>query len=197
MRFTILDCYTDEPAGLGVPPYIGTYPRYIAGAILEAKHEVFYLTIDDLRFYDLQKDKLKLKKVLKDDERKTNIRIKNRTKNDAGNVLKSTDVLIVVAGVHTPGKYLSALPGSLYEVTNLIKDIPCKKILTGPAATEFGSRLEGGKFAEKASLEIFDEVIPDYVHDFNEIAIASVKGAEIVKGIPYQIIFHTYCRKKK
>ena len=27
----VLDCYTDEPAGLGVPPYLGTYPRYIAG----------------------------------------------------------------------------------------------------------------------------------------------------------------------
>jgi len=46
MNYTILDCYTDEAAGLGVPPYLGTYPRYIAGYLNE---EVNYLTIDDLR----------------------------------------------------------------------------------------------------------------------------------------------------
>ena len=27
----IVDCYTDEPAGLGVPPYLGVYPRYLYG----------------------------------------------------------------------------------------------------------------------------------------------------------------------
>ena len=46
MAYTILDCYTDEPAGLGVPPYLGTYPRYIAGYF----GKVNYITIDDLRF---------------------------------------------------------------------------------------------------------------------------------------------------
>ena len=45
---TILDCYTDEPAGLGVPPYLGTYPRYIAGYLNE---DVNYITIDDLRLW--------------------------------------------------------------------------------------------------------------------------------------------------
>ena len=46
MKHTILDCYTDEPAGLGVPPYLGTYPRYIAGYL---GGDVNYATIDDLR----------------------------------------------------------------------------------------------------------------------------------------------------
>ena len=45
---TLLDCYTDEPSGLGVPPYLGTYPRYIAGYLNE---DVYYLTIDDLRLW--------------------------------------------------------------------------------------------------------------------------------------------------
>ena len=49
MTYTILDCYTDEPAGLGVPPYLGTYPRYIAGYLNE---DVHYLTIDDLRLFN-------------------------------------------------------------------------------------------------------------------------------------------------
>ncbi len=63
MLFTTLDCYTDEPSGLGVPPYIGTYPRYVAGAILAQKQEYEYLTIDDIRYYVLAKtDSEKLKK---------------------------------------------------------------------------------------------------------------------------------------
>ena len=48
MKYTILDCYTDEPAGLGVPPYLGTYPRYVAGYLNE---DITYLTIDDLRLF--------------------------------------------------------------------------------------------------------------------------------------------------
>ena len=48
MKYAILDCYTDEPAGLGVPPYLGTYPRYISGYLNE---DVNYLTIDDLRLW--------------------------------------------------------------------------------------------------------------------------------------------------
>ena len=42
----ILDCYTDEPAGLGVPPFVGVWPRYVAG---QYEQEPTYLTIDDVR----------------------------------------------------------------------------------------------------------------------------------------------------
>ena len=55
MSYTILDCYTDEPAGLGVPPYLGTYPRYIAGYLDEA---IKYLTIDDLRLFKKYNSKI-------------------------------------------------------------------------------------------------------------------------------------------
>ena len=58
MVYTILDCYTDEAAGLGVPPYLGTYPRYIAGHL---GGDVNYITIDDLRFF--MKYDSKIKKV--------------------------------------------------------------------------------------------------------------------------------------
>ncbi|MEA2035968.1 MAG: radical SAM protein [Nanoarchaeota archaeon] len=177
---TILDCYTDEPSGLGVPPYLGTYPRYIAGYI----GSVNYLTIDDLRFfkyYDLDEKK-------KEINRKTNIRIYNLSKNVKGirDILDKTSKLIVVLGVHTPGKYLSAIPGTLKGVSDLIKDIECEKILTGPAV--YGTSLEGGKFAERADLKIFDEVKADIVSDYKEIADCSINGAEIVKQIPYTII---------
>ena len=29
----IIDCYTDEPSGLGVPPYLSVHSRYIAGVL--------------------------------------------------------------------------------------------------------------------------------------------------------------------
>ena len=51
MKYTILDCYTDEASGLGVPPYLGTYPRYIYGQLKTEWHEVSYITIDDLRLW--------------------------------------------------------------------------------------------------------------------------------------------------
>ena len=35
-RFLILDCYVDEPACLGVPPFVSPYPRYIYGALIDA-----------------------------------------------------------------------------------------------------------------------------------------------------------------
>lgn len=77
---TILDCYTDEPSGLGVPPYLGVHPRYLAG-YLEGK--VNYVTIDDLRFYVKYKNKKK-------DGQKTNIKIYNLTRNNIGEILEKT-----------------------------------------------------------------------------------------------------------
>jgi len=45
----ILDCYTDEPSGLGVPPYLGVHQRYIAGWLTLMGTDYHYLTIDDVR----------------------------------------------------------------------------------------------------------------------------------------------------
>lgn len=175
MMITILDCYTDEPAGLGVPPYLGTYPRYIAGSL----EDVNYITIDDLRHY--KKYSLSKKKVK--DSQKTNIKIYNLTKKEEElrSILEKTSELIIVLGVHTPGKYLSAVPGTLKEVSELIKDFSFKKILTGPAV--YGTRLEGGKFFEKADLSVFNEV-KKFDLKYDEIKEIAVKGASIIKQIP-------------
>lgn len=60
MKALVLDGYTDEPACLGVPPYISPYARLAYGAIADAGEEPVYLTIDqwrtgnvDLERYDL------------------------------------------------------------------------------------------------------------------------------------------------
>ena len=180
MNYTILDCYTDEAAGLGVPPYLGTYPRYIYGILKDRGFSPNYITIDDLRLSKFYNG------IIKEvtDKDKTNIRIYNRTRNDVNDILNNTDVLIVNVGVHVPGKYLSALPGTLKEVTELLKTIKCKKILTGPSV--FGTQLEGGKSSEKIP-EIFNEVkhfgfeFGAFKKDFEKYTLL---GADMIKQIP-------------
>ncbi len=36
LSVTLVDGYVDEPAHFGVPPYISTYPRFTAGALVDA-----------------------------------------------------------------------------------------------------------------------------------------------------------------
>ena len=178
MAYTIIDCYTDEPAGLGVPPYLGTYPRYITGYLGE---EVNYLTIDDLRLWR------KFNGVIHETRKsqKTDITTYNLTANykNVNKILQETDTLIVVLGVHVPGKYLSAIPGTLNEIIPMIRDLNCKKILTGPAV--FGTQLFGGRFYEKADLSAFDKVSYEMFNFlYKDVKEYSVKGASIIKQIP-------------
>ncbi|MBW2987856.1 radical SAM protein [Candidatus Woesearchaeota archaeon] len=208
MLFTILDCYTDEPSGLGVPPYIGTYPRYIAGAILNKKQQYEYLTIDDIRYYVLsQTEKQGLKKLEK--AKKTNILVKNRTKTIAEieKILTKTKVLVVIAGIHTPGKYLSAQPGTVAEVSKLLPIIKKKlkkfratKILTGPATMASG--LYGGR---KAAVKkgLFELIIPNFEFkldelmennfqenikvdfDYSDLKKIAILGADVIKKLKH------------
>jgi radical SAM superfamily enzyme with C-terminal helix-hairpin-helix motif len=185
MRYTILDCYTDEPAGLGVPPYLGTYPRYIYGMLKAKGHNPDYMTIDDLRLHVFYKGNVK--EVTEKD--KTNIRIYNTTGKQTGRLLGETDVLIIILGVHVPGKYLSALPGTMNEVVALLKDFKGKKILTGPAI--FGTQLEGGKIFEKFDNSFFDEVkhFGFEFGSFDRLQEFAVQGTGITSHIPdYRII---------
>lgn len=48
-RLLLLDCYVDEPASLGVPPYVSPHVRAVAGAAADAGAEVVYRTIDHVR----------------------------------------------------------------------------------------------------------------------------------------------------
>jgi radical SAM superfamily enzyme with C-terminal helix-hairpin-helix motif len=177
MASTILDCYTDEPAGLGVPPYLGTYPRYLYGYLKEKYGEkINYITIDDLRLLVFYGNALRQKQ-------QTDIKVYNLTKNQKilQKILDETTELYIILGVHTPGKYLSALPGTLNEAIKLTKGLKCKKILTGPAI--FGTSLEGGRFSEKAELNNFNR-IGKMDFSYKEIAKYSVGGSEMLSQIP-------------
>jgi radical SAM superfamily enzyme with C-terminal helix-hairpin-helix motif len=168
MLITILDCYTDEPAGLGVPPYAGTYARYIAGAILDAGHDYYYITIDDLRKFVSGKEQKGLK---------TDIRIRNLSRSFAsvGRILNKTNLLIIIAGVHTPGKYLGAVPGTTKEVLDLL-GVKCPKILTGPAA--YGSGLYGGRIARSVErdLQQFDLVVPEVEYHLKDLILNNLEA---------------------
>tara|TARA_Y100000034_G_scaffold39094_2_gene48190 strand:- start:27260 stop:28777 length:1518 start_codon:yes stop_codon:yes gene_type:complete len=200
MQFTILDCYTDEPSGLGVPPYLGTYPRYITGALVQAKQKYQYITIDDLRFYVKHIIEGK-KKVHKEKQIKTDIKTYNLTKHNKNirQILEKTNYLIIIAGEHTPGKYLSAIPGTTTEVKALLSKLQTvpKTILTGPAV--YGSGLYGGG---KTKIETgFDYSIAnlaiklktllkndfqDYeeAFDYKKIQKLSILGAELINLHP-------------
>jgi radical SAM superfamily enzyme with C-terminal helix-hairpin-helix motif len=132
MKFLILDGYTDEPAGLGVPPYIGTYPRYTGGVLYNYNYDVHYITIDKLRE--------EIKK---------------------GFDFNKFDVVISICGFHTPGKYLNANPATLREIVSLLYDFKGLKILGGPVATKFGSSMEGGKIKDEQKLKYFFDVVAE------------------------------------
>ena len=177
MHITIIDCYTDEASGLGVPPYLGTYPRYLFGKYRKEGYDVSYLTIDDMRLW-IQKKGINKEPTEKE---KTNIFIYNLTKNDAQKIISKTDKIIVILGVHVPGKYLTAQPGTLKEVVSLLKDIDKPIELSGPAV--FGTQLEGGKFFEKIDLSFFSDV-KNYDAPFAEIEEYIEESTEIIKQIP-------------
>ena len=86
----ILDGYVDEPACLGVPPYISPYIRYCAGVCAENGFEVSYATIDMLR-----KDPAVILEMEK------------------------SDLFICIAGVTVPGKYLGGTPADSGEINRI------------------------------------------------------------------------------
>ena len=194
MIVAIVDGYTDEPAGLGVPPYLGIYPRYAYGAIKKARKdaEVFYLTIDDLR-------------ATFGGER--GIATKNKTPNfpNTRKILKKAGVIIYIGGLHTPGKYLSAVPSQVEEIAKFIKDYKAVKILGGPAF--MGSAHGGGTKVSSRELslaqEVFDHVVygdleaflfdylsnpkdanPFRFRNYAELRDYAVMGAEVARQFP-------------
>ena len=186
--FTIVDAYTDEPSGLGVPPYLGTYPRYVYGAINERfGEEANYLTIDDLRLLFMHDGKA----PDKEKETVTNPWIYNLTRSseETARIIRGTKELVVIAGIQTPGKYLIARPGTLHELKRLLARIKARKVLTGPAALA-GTGLIGGKHAESLPLDFFSSVDADYlgINSYDNIREYAIKGAGIVRQIPYTII---------
>ncbi|MFA4861464.1 radical SAM protein [Methanoregula sp.] len=125
----ILDGYVDEPACLGVPPYISPYIRTVAGALLSHHYAVRYLTIDQLR-----SDPLRFSD------------------------LNTAEVLVMIAGTTVPGKYLGGTPATLTEIQQIGHSVRGpKKLIGGPIG--FGYAGEGGKSAIRQVISGFDALL--------------------------------------
>jgi radical SAM superfamily enzyme with C-terminal helix-hairpin-helix motif len=125
----IIDGYVDEPACLGVPPYVSPYIRTVAGVLIEHKYTVRYLTIDQLR-------------------------------NDPNfiNTLDRANLLVMIAGVTVPGKYLGGTPATLTEIQQVGQMIRGpKKLIGGPIG--FGYAPEGGQRAIRQVISGFDALL--------------------------------------
>ncbi len=125
----ILDGYVDEPACLGVPPYISPYIRTVAGVLLEHGYTVRYLTIDQLR------------------------------NNPAHiNELNAAECMVMISGVTVPGKYLGGTPATLTEIRQIGAAVQAKKkLIGGPIA--FGYSPEGGQAAVKHAIGGFHAML--------------------------------------
>jgi radical SAM superfamily enzyme with C-terminal helix-hairpin-helix motif len=135
-KVVLLDGYNDEPAGLGVPPYIDIYPRYIAGAIwsVEKTATIHYFTIDEAR----------------------------RLKEKFFSTVEKSDLLVVFGGITVPGKYLGGTPITLEEILRIPRQVTRpKKILLGPLV-RFGFGKSGGERAvpREEFLDAYDLVAP-------------------------------------
>ncbi|MDO9549468.1 MAG: radical SAM protein [Methanoregula sp.] len=166
----ILDGYVDEPACLGVPPYVSPYIRTVAGAMIAHGFTVQYLTIDQLRLDPLRTVEL----------------------NRAG-------LLVMIAGVTVPGKYLGGTPATLTEIQQVGHMVRGpKKLIGGPIG--FGYAAEGGQKAIRQVISGFDALLtgepaialdnflggnePSGVLDYTRTDPWSISGSTIITQHP-------------
>lgn len=125
----IIDGYVDEPACLGVPPYISPYIRTIAGVLSAHGYRFRYFTIDQIR-----KDAAILPAV-------------NRAA-----------LAVMICGVTVPGRYLGGTPATLTEVRQIGLSLKNPVTLVGgPIA--FGFSSGGGVRAVKETISGFDHLL--------------------------------------
>ena len=124
---TLVDGYVDEPAHFGVPPYISTYPRYVAGALRDAgvpRKQITYHTIDALR-----------------------------EETDRWRDVESADLLVYVGGMTVPGKYVGGTPADPEEVRRLGWTAEGTTLMGGPVRFGVGDANEGATETERDDLD--------------------------------------------
>jgi radical SAM superfamily enzyme with C-terminal helix-hairpin-helix motif len=172
----VVDGYVDEPAHFGVPPYVSTYPRYTAGALVDAgvpARQIRYHTIDELR----------------DD------RSKWRDVADA-------DLMIYVGGMTVPGSYVGGTPAEPDEVRELAWAADGTTLMGGPVKFGVGEQNEGASETERKDLDYdfvakgdveaaaYDLVVSglegfgDRMRGYDEVERWASKGAFVVEQHP-------------
>ncbi|MEV6981737.1 radical SAM protein [Sphaerisporangium sp. NPDC051017] len=128
----ILDCYTVEPSGLGVAPYLSTYVRHAWSALQQARPgaAIRYVTIDDVRWClaggrptvePPESDPLTYSTTVNRD--------------NAIQLLRDAEIVVVVAGDAVPSVHLHAVNGSLEEIARALACVRGRRYLLGPLST--------------------------------------------------------------
>jgi len=167
----IIDGYVDEPACLGVPPYISPYIRTTAGVLIEAGYRVRYTTIDKIRSapHELQ-------------------------------AFRSIPLVVVIAGQTVPGKYLAGTPATLTELRQIGSLFERSRLLLG-GPINYGISSGGGKKALKEAMPGYTTLLTGDpatalerflsngethgVEDYSESGRWSILGAGIVRDHPH------------
>jgi radical SAM superfamily enzyme with C-terminal helix-hairpin-helix motif len=173
---TIVDGYVDEPAHFGVPPYISTYPRYTAGALVDAGvpgSQITYHTIDALR---------------EDNSRWRDV--------------EDADLFVYVGGMTVPGNYVGGTPAEPDEVRRMAWTAEGTSLMGGPVRFGVGEENAGAQDTERDDLDYdfvakgdIEAAAYDLVHggmegfgdrmrDNEEIARWARQGAFIIEQHP-------------
>jgi radical SAM superfamily enzyme with C-terminal helix-hairpin-helix motif len=132
----ILDCYTAEPSGLGIPPFLSPYVRDAYAAMRKARpdHDIRYLTIDDVRWC-LNGGAPFVPPPLTD--RRTLSASTNRS--EALSLLRSAEIVVVVAGEAVPVDQMHAEVATVPEIVDALAFVRGSRILLGPLVNELRS----------------------------------------------------------
>jgi radical SAM superfamily enzyme with C-terminal helix-hairpin-helix motif len=162
VRYLILDCFVDEPACLGVPPFIAPYPRYVYGALLDAgvpREHVEYRTIDGPRGSDYL-------------------------------LGGQYDTVFMIGGAVVPGKYLGFRIGTAAELAKILTRNPRQRFAMGGRAGFMLDRADHPNAAfithdiEKHAYHLARGESVDATRSREEIARWAVAGAGVVRFHP-------------
>lgn len=147
----IIDGYTDEPSGLGVPPFLSVHSRYIAGALSNIGRKYYYLTIDDLRYCDGETH----------NEKSFNKRILNVTKNkeNVEKILKEAENIYVVMGYFVKYEYVSAEPPTFLEMEKLLNKYSLKETNKVLFYSLGGNELTRRHIKKTVPENLFDDIV--------------------------------------
>jgi radical SAM superfamily enzyme with C-terminal helix-hairpin-helix motif len=116
---------------------------------------------------------------------RTHIEVLNHTRSaeEGRKILETFEMLLTVAGVQTPGKYLSARPGTLREVRKLLAEFRVPTSLTGPVLTG-GTQFRGGSVPQVPQADDFDELRPFTFESYDELQPWALRGASLIRQMP-------------
>ena len=149
---TLVDGYVDEPAHFGVPPYVSTYPRYTAGALVDAgvpEERITYHTIDALR-----------------EER------------SRWHDVADADLLIYIGGMTVPGSYVGGTPAEPDEVRELAWVADGTSLIGGPVRFGVGEANEGATETARDDLDFDFLAMADVEAAAYDLAHNGLEGFE-------------------